>query len=330
VNGQPDTLLAVENLRIEYRLAGSGLARSSGKTLRAVDDVSFTLQAGETLGVVGESGCGKSTLLRGILGLTPVTAGSVRLHGRELTTLDDRDMRPLRRLMQIVFQDPLASLDPRMTVAEIIAEPLQVFEPGLTRHQRRQRVEQMMRRVGLLPQQINRYPHEFSGGQAQRIGIARALISGPQLLLCDEPVSALDVSIQAQIINLLTELQRDMELALLFIAHDLSIVRHVSHRILVMYLGRAVEIAPRDALFRRPRHPYTRALIDAIPIPDPALQRGRQRPILAGEQPSPVSPPVGCHFRTRCPRADERCQQQPGLRQVEDGHWLACHIPEAK
>lgn len=322
------TLLHVDHLKVHFRLPGEGLLRPGHKVLRAVDDISFDLEAGETLGIVGESGCGKSTLARGILGLVPVTSGAVWLAGEELTHLSPAELRNRRQRMQIIFQDPLASLDPRMTVSEIIAEPLQVFEPRLDKQQRRQKVRQMMKRVGLLPNQINRYPHEFSGGQCQRMGIARALILGPKLLICDEPVSALDVSIQAQIINLLMELQEEMGLSMLFIAHDLSVVKQISHRVMVMYLGKVVESASRDDLYHHPRHPYTRALIDAIPIPDPAIERSKQVTPLEGDLPSPLAPPSGCHFRTRCPRAQPRCAQQaPETVEMETGHFVACHYP---
>ncbi|WP_457676649.1 ABC transporter ATP-binding protein, partial [Thiolapillus sp.] len=322
------TLLQVDDLQVHFRLPGDGLLRPGHRTLKAVDGVSLELAPGETLGIVGESGCGKSTLARGILGLAPVTGGRVRLEGQDISGLNMKQLRAFRQRMQIVFQDPLASLDPRMTVSEIITEPLQVFEPQLGRKERKQRVQQMMERVGLLPNQINRYPHEFSGGQCQRIGIARALILGPKLLICDEPVSALDVSIQAQIINLLMDLQADMGLAMLFIAHDLSVVKQISHRVMVMYLGKVVETASRDDLYRAPGHPYTRALIDAIPIPDPEIERHKSFTPLQGDLPSPLDPPGGCAFRTRCPRAQALCATQaPPTHDAGNGHAIACHFP---
>jgi oligopeptide transport system ATP-binding protein len=323
------TLLHVDNLKVHFHLPGEGWLHPKHKTLRAVDGISFNLGAGETLGIVGESGCGKSTLARGILGLVPVTGGSVWLAGEELAHLAPRELRKRRQHMQIVFQDPLASLDPRMTVSEIIAEPLQVFEPGLSKSDRKHKVQSIMKRVGLLPNQINRYPHEFSGGQCQRIGIARALILKPKLLICDEPVSALDVSIQAQIINLLMDLQEEMHLSMLFIAHDLSVVKQISHRVMVMYLGKVVETATRDELYRNPCHPYTRALIDAIPIPDPVIERNKNFNPLQGDLPSPLNPPSGCAFRTRCPKANDLCAtQQPIPQEINRGHWVSCHFPE--
>lgn len=322
-------LLEVEDEKVWFRLPGQGLIKPKTLTLKAVDGVSFTLNPGETLGVVGESGCGKSTLARGILGLVPVTEGSIRLEGDELTVLDKRAMRAKRRDIQIIFQDPLASLDPRMTVLEIISEPLQVYHPELSKKQRKQRVQQMMQNVGLLPGQINRYPHEFSGGQAQRIGIARALILEPKVLICDEPVSALDVSIQAQIINLLMELQKDLGLSMIFIAHDLSIVKHISHRVMVMYLGKVVEVADRNKLYEHPRHPYTQALIKAIPVPDPDIERAKRGTLLTGDLPSPMDPPSGCSFRTRCPKATENCAREAPLSEEKaEGHWVACHYPD--
>jgi len=319
-------LLQVNHCRVWFTLPAQGLWKREKQILKAVDDISFQLQEGETLGIVGESGCGKSTLVRGILGLENVTSGSIELHGDELTILDRKSFRSKRRDMQIIFQDPLASLDPRMTVSEIISEPLQVFQRQLSSKERKQQVQQMMLRVGLLPNQINRYPHEFSGGQAQRIGIARALILKPELLICDEPVSALDVSIQAQIINLLMELQREMGLSMIFIAHDLSVVKHISHRVMVMYMGKMVEMASRDDLYRHPRHPYTKALMQSIPIPDPVIERSKRGAPLKGDLPSPMNPPSGCTFRTRCPRATRRCAEtQPKLLEVSAGHRLACH-----
>ncbi|WP_456407642.1 ABC transporter ATP-binding protein [Thiolapillus sp.] len=323
------TLLHVDDLKVHFRLPGAGLIRRKYKTLKAVDSISFRLHAGETLGIVGESGCGKSTLARGILGLAPVTDGRVWLAGEELAHLDAAELRQRRQHMQIVFQDPLASLDPRMTVSEIIAEPLQVFEPHLSKAERKHKVQAIMQRVGLLPNQINRYPHEFSGGQCQRIGIARALVLKPKLLICDEPVSALDVSIQAQIINLLMDLQEEMHLSMLFIAHDLSVVKQISHRVMVMYLGKMVETATRDELYRNPAHPYTRALIDAIPIPDPVIERSKEFSPLQGDLPSPLSPPSGCTFRTRCPKATDLCANQaPAPREIDPDHWVSCHFPE--
>ncbi|WP_456416442.1 ABC transporter ATP-binding protein [Thiolapillus sp.] len=321
------TLLHVDDLKVHFRIPGEGLFRPRHKTLRAVDGISFKLEAGETLGIVGESGCGKSTLARGILGLAPVTGGSIWLAGEELAHLSAEELRKRRQHMQIVFQDPLASLDPRMTVSEIIAEPLQVFEPKLGKKERKHKVQGIMERVGLLANQINRYPHEFSGGQCQRIGIARALVLKPKLLICDEPVSALDVSIQAQIINLLMDIQEDMQLSMLFIAHDLSVVKQISHRVMVMYLGKMVEATTRDELYRDPRHPYTRALIDAIPIPDPEIERNKKFNPLQGDLPSPLDPPSGCSFRTRCPVATELCATDaPAQREISEGHWVSCHF----
>ena len=325
-----DPLLEVSHCRIWFELPGEGLWNRQKQTLKAVDDVSLLLQAGETLGVVGESGCGKSTLVRGILGLEHVNSGSIKLNGEELTTLDKKSFRSRRRDMQIIFQDPLASLDPRMTVNEIISEPLQVFQPELSAKERKKLVQQIMLRVGLLPNQVNRYPHEFSGGQAQRIGIARALILKPELLICDEPVSALDVSIQAQIINLLMELQKEMGLSMIFIAHDLSVVKHISHRVMVMYMGKIVETASRDDLYRHPRHPYTRALMQSIPIPDPEVERAKRGAPLKGDLPSPMDPPSGCTFRTRCPQVQERCATEvPVWNEKAPDHWVACHFPVA-
>ncbi|HBE92315.1 MAG TPA: oligopeptide ABC transporter ATP-binding protein OppF [Gammaproteobacteria bacterium] len=322
-------LLEVEGEKVWFKLPGQGLIKPKALTLKAVDGVSFILNAGETVGVVGESGCGKSTLARGILGLVPITEGSIRLEGDELTTLDKKSMRAKRRDMQIIFQDPLASLDPRMTVLEIISEPLLVYHPELSKKQRKQRVQHMMQRVGLLPNQINRYPHEFSGGQAQRIGIARALILEPKVLICDEPVSALDVSIQAQIVNLLMELQKELGLSMIFIAHDLSVVKHISHRVMVMYLGKVVEVTDRNKLYDHPRHPYTQALIKAIPVPDPDIERAKRGAPLTGDLPSPMDPPSGCSFRTRCPKATERCAREVPLSEEKaPGHWVACHYSD--
>jgi oligopeptide transport system ATP-binding protein len=315
-----DPLLEVSHCRVWFDIPGEGFWKPRKQTLKAVDDVSFQLNKGETLGVVGESGCGKSTLVRGILGLEHVNSGSIKLNGEELTTLDKKSFRSRRRDMQIIFQDPLASLDPRMTVNEIISEPLQVFYPELSAKERKQQVQQIMQRVGLLPNQINRYPHEFSGGQAQRIGIARALILKPELLICDEPVSALDVSIQAQIM--------EMGLSMIFIAHDLSVVKHISHRVMVMYMGKVVEMASRDDLYRHPRHPYTRALMQSIPIPDPVIERAKRGAPLKGDLPSPMDPPSGCTFRTRCPKAQQQCSDEaPAWREVASDHWVACHFP---
>ncbi len=319
-------LLAVENLRVHFPVAVGGLLRRRHLWLKAVDGVSFALAPGETLGVVGELGCGKSTLGRALLRLIEPTAGRVVWLGEDLAALDAEGLRRQRRAMQIVFQDPLAALDPRMTVGDIIAEPLSTHEPGLGRAAIRARVADMLARTGLAPQMINRYPHEFSGGQCQRIGVARAMILEPRLIVCDEPVSALDVSIQAQIINLLMRLQREFGLSLLFISHDLAVVRHISHRILVLYLGRTMEVAGRDTLYAAPRHPYTKALISAVPIPDPKLERRKQRLVLSGDLPSPLAPPSGCVFRTRCPLAIQRCTEEaPAIEEVGRGHQVACH-----
>jgi oligopeptide transport system ATP-binding protein len=318
-------LLKVDNLKVHFNLGKTGWF-GEPKILKAVDGVSFELKPGETLGVVGESGCGKSTLARGILGLVPVTDGIVTMLSDELTSLDKKALRQKRQDLQVIFQDPLASLNPRMTVGNIIAEPLLTFFPNSSKQERIEKVKTVMAKVGLLPSQINRYPHEFSGGQCQRIGIARALILEPKLIICDEPVSALDVSIQAQIVNLLMDLQQEMGLSLIFIAHDLSVVRHISHRVLVMYLGRAVEIAERDALYEKPMHPYTQALISAVPIPDPNKERNKTHTIIEGDLPSPLSPPSGCTFRTRCPHAAALCSEQKPELQSLHGHEVACHF----
>ena len=321
-------LLAVKDLTVTYRLPGRGLL---GRTRRfnAVADVSFELRPGETLGIVGESGCGKSSLARGLLGLVPV-AGSVRLESQELCGLDRRSLRTARRSLPLVYQDPLAALDPRMTVADTIAEPLRLAEPGLTSAERRERVSAIMEKVGLEPAYRYRYPHEFSGGQCQRIGIARALITAPRLVICDEPVSALDVSIRAQIVNLLVGLQEEFGLSLIFIAHDLPIVRHISHRVMVMYLGRTMEYADAELLYTRPLHPYTAALIEAAPLPDPRAARAARHKPLVGDLPSPLQPPAGCPFSSRCPMVQDRCHaERPALREIA-GSQVACHRAEER
>ena len=319
--------LSVRDLAVHFPIRVGGLFGGRTLPLKAVDGVSFDLRAGETLGVVGESGCGKSTLGRAILRLIHTTSGRAVWLGRTLQELDAEAMRACRKEMQIIFQDPLACLDPRMTVGDIVAEPLMSFYPRMTGEERRKRVGEMLATVGLTPEMINRYPHEFSGGQCQRIGIARAMILEPKLVICDEPVSALDVSIQAQIVNLLKRLQKDFGLSLLFISHDLSVVRHISHRVMVLYLGRVMEIADRDGIYAEPRHPYTQALISAVPLPDPEKERGKQRMVLTGDPPSPLDPPSGCPFRTRCPKADALCAEQapPLLDEDGSGHWTACH-----
>jgi oligopeptide transport system ATP-binding protein len=321
-------LLSVKDLRVHFPVRSeSPWPWTPTRTLKAVDGVSFDLHAGETLGIVGESGCGKSTLARAVLNLVPLTDGSIRWHGDEMRGASPQAWQVKRRTVQMIFQDPLASLDPRMTVAQIIGEPLRTHCPELSAAQHDDRVLAMMLRVGLTKQQINRYPHEFSGGQCQRIGIARALILRPQVVICDEPVSALDVSIQAQIINLLKELQAEMGLALVFIAHDLAVVKHISQRVMVMYLGRAMEVAAKHALYGTPRHPYTQALLSAIPVPDPRLERAKTLQLLQGDLPSPINPPSGCVFRTRCPKAVAQCAQTiPALRQVAEQTQLACIV----
>ncbi len=321
-----EALLEVRHLVKHFPVGGGLLARPIG-TVRAVDDVSFTLRRGETLGLVGESGCGKTTTGRCVLQLERVTGGRILFEGVDLTTLDQRALRDVRRSIQVIFQDPYASLNPRMTIGQIIAEPLKVHGIATDRPARAACVRELLSQVGLLPQHAGRYPHQLSGGQRQRVGIARALAMEPKLIVCDEPVSALDVSIQAQIINLLEDLQRRLGLTYLFIAHDLSVVRHISDRVAVMYLGRIVELAERNALYEEPLHPYTRALLSAVPIPDPALEARRAHTVLRGEVPSPLKPPAGCVFHPRCPHATERCSAEvPALRELKPGHWAACHL----
>jgi oligopeptide transport system ATP-binding protein len=319
-------LLSVKNLRVHFPIRGDSLwPWAPVQALKAVDGVSFELHAGETLGIVGESGCGKSTLARALLNLVPITDGSVMWHGDEMRGASAAAWQSKRKAVQMIFQDPLASLDPRMTVAQIIGEPLRTHRPELTSVQHNEMVLAMMLRVGLTAQQINRYAHEFSGGQCQRIGIARALILKPQVVICDEPVSALDVSIQAQIINLLKELQAEMGLALVFIAHDLAVVKHIRQRVMVMYLGKTMELAQKHALYDNPMHPYTQALLSAIPEPDPRKERGKTLELLQGDLPSPMNPPSGCVFRTRCPKAVEQCAGDiPSLRAIDTKTQVAC------
>ncbi|CAM4110753.1 murein tripeptide/oligopeptide ABC transporter ATP binding protein OppF [Vibrio neonatus] len=318
-------LLDVKSLKVHFQIASkSAWPWSKPTPLKAVDGVNVRLYEGETLGVVGESGCGKSTFARAIVGLVEATEGDIVWLGQDLTKMHEVQRRETRKDIQMIFQDPLASLNPRMTVGDIIAEPLQTFYPKLSKDEVKQEVKKMMDRVGLLPNVINRYPHEFSGGQCQRIGIARALILKPKMIICDEPVSALDVSIQAQVVNLLKELQKEFGLSLVFIAHDLSVVKHISDRVLVMYLGNAVELGESDKLFAHPKHPYTRALMSAVPIPDPKLERAKKIEMLEGDLPSPMNPPSGCVFRTRCPVATEACAKEKPTLEGDDIHAVSC------
>ena len=319
-----EPLLRVRNLKKYFPIRGGLLSREVAR-VHAVDDVSFEIMPGETLGLVGESGCGKSTTGRTILRLIEPTSGEVSFQGKNVTTLDKRALRGLRKEMQIIFQDPYASLNPRMTVGSIIGEALVIHKLAKSRREREERVVQLLETVGLSADHLRRYPHEFSGGQRQRIGIARALAVSPKLIVADEPVSALDVSIQAQIINLLEELQAQFGLTYLFIAHDLSVVEHISTRVAVMYLGKIVEIAPAKELYTNPQHPYTEALLSAVPIPDPTLKR--KRIILEGDVPSPINPPSGCRFHTRCALRVPSCSQnEQVLKEISPGHWVACQV----
>ena len=318
-----DVLLEVQGLRKYYPTQPGWFGRAGGK-VHAVDGVSFHIGSGETLGLVGESGCGKSTTGKLILRLQDPTAGRILWRGRDISHLNASAMRPVRRELQAVFQDPYSSLNPRIRAADIVAEPMRNFE-DMSAATSRERMAQLFERVGLRADQMVKYPFEFSGGQRQRLGIARALSVRPKLIVCDEPVSALDVSVQAQVINLLMDLQQEYQLSYLFIAHDLAVVEHISHRIAVMYLGKIVEIAPKKAIFTRPQHPYTEALLESVPVPDPA--RRKQRRVLGGDVPSPINPPPGCRFHTRCPYAEARCKvDEPPLQQVAAGQFVACHL----
>jgi len=316
-------LLEVRNLKKYFPIKTGILSRTIGD-VRAVDGVTFTLERGETLGLVGESGCGKTTVGRSILRLIEPTSGQVTFNSQNLLALDREQMRQVRASLQIIFQDPFSSLDPRMSVGQIIAEPIRNHLKA-SRAEMRDRVAYLMEKVGLHPQQMSRYPHEFSGGQRQRIGIARALALNPMAIICDEPVSALDVSIQAQVINLLVQLQEEMDLSYLFIAHDLSVVEHISDRVAVMYLGRIVELATDRELYQNPQHPYTQALMSAVPVPDPGIRK--QRILLEGDVPSPLNPPSGCAFHTRCAECKEVCKhEEPMFRDLGGDHWIACHL----
>ncbi len=316
-------LLAVENLVKHFPVRGGVFGRARGQ-VHAVDGVSFILHERETLGIVGESGCGKSTLARIIVRLIDPSGGAVRLRGVDISVLGAGAMRRYRRDIQFVFQDPYASLNPRLRAGAIVGEAIENFEP-VPREEITRRVEALFRRVGLRPAQMQNYPHEFSGGQRQRLGIARALALNPSVIVADEPVSALDVSVQAQVINLMIDLQQEFGIAYLFIAHDLAVVQHISHRVAVMYLGRIAELAPRDALFVTPLHPYTEALLDSVPIPDPTLRRDKD--VLSGEVPSPIRPPPGCRFHTRCPLVEQRCRVEvPALVEIRPDHFVACHV----
>lgn len=320
-------LLSVRDLKVWFDIKAKGaMPWTAPDKLKAVDGVDFDLMPGETLGIVGESGCGKSTLARAIMRMVPAEAGKVMWLGDSLLELNKHDMRAHRKEMQMIFQDPLASLNPRMTIGQIVAEPLKTHYPDVSKSEVKTRVREVLDRVGILPNMINRYPHEFSGGQCQRIGIARALIVKPQLIICDEPVSALDVSIQAQVINLLMEIQEEMGLSLIFIAHDLSVVKHISTRVMVLYLGNVVEISEAEQLYRSPGHPYTEALISAVPIPDPTAEASKEVMILDADLPSPLDPPSGCVFRTRCPIAGPECAEtKPPLTDRGNGQQVACH-----
>ncbi len=317
-------LLEVKNLKVHFPIKRGLFGRVKGH-VKAVDDVSLAVAPGETLGLVGESGCGKTTLGRAIIRLIEPTAGSVLFDGEDITQLRGSELRARRRKFQMIFQDPYGSLNPRMTVAEIIGEAIDIHRLLKTRAARQNRIAELLDAVGLNAAHAQRYPHEFSGGQRQRIGIARALAVEPKLLVCDEPVSALDVSVQAQIINLLQDLQRRLGITYLFIAHDLAVVEHISHRVMVMYLGKVVEVADAKTLIRQPRHPYTQALLSAVPVVDPKSKR--KRIVLAGDVPSPVDPPSGCAFHPRCSSAQDRCRAEiPPLREVAPGHWVSCHL----
>ncbi len=322
-----DPLVEVKDLYKYFPIRAGLMSRHVGD-VKAVDGVSFSISPGETLGLVGESGSGKTTVGRLLLRLLPVTKGEIRFDGADVLAMNGRDLRHLRRSVQIIFQDPFASLNPRMTVGDTIAEPLRIHDIARGKAVD-ERVQDLLKRVGLRAYHANRYPHEFSGGQRQRVGIARALAVDPKFIVCDEPVSALDVSIQAQVINLLEDLQQQFGLTYLFIAHDLSVVRHISTRVAVMYVGKLVEVAVRTALYQNPLHPYTQALLSAIPIPDPKIEQRRKRIVLTGDIPSPVNPPSGCRFHTRCPVAFARCKiEEPPLTQYAPGHFAACHWVE--
>jgi oligopeptide/dipeptide ABC transporter ATP-binding protein len=325
-----DVLVRVDNLVKHFPIKGGGLIGRTVGQVRAVDGVSLTVRRGQTLGLVGETGCGKSTLARCIAGLIPATSGSVTFEGKDITNLRRRSMQPFRRDIQMIFQDPYGSLNPRLRVGSIIGEPFAIHGTT-TRQARKKSVQELMERVGLNPEHYNRFPAEFSGGQRQRIGVARALALRPKLIICDEPVSALDVSIQAQVLNLLADLQSDFGLAYIFIAHDLEVVRHVSNSVIVMYLGRIAEEGPKDPVYDSPRHPYTAALLSAAPAADPEAAASKQRIILTGDVPSPINPPSGCRFHPRCPKAQERCSAEEPLLEVKAGdpgsHRTACHFP---
>ena len=324
---KPETILQVKNLKKHFPIM-EGLFRRQVGAVRAVDGVTFEIYKGETLGLVGESGCGKSTTGRVILRLYDATDGQIVFRGKDITRLTGRSLRQVRPNMQMIFQDPHACLNPRMTVGSIVSEPLE--EHSIIHGQDRQdRVEELLQLVGLNPAFKNRYPHEFSGGQRQRIGIARAIALNPEFIVCDEPIAALDVSIQAQVVNLLEELQQELGLTYLFISHDLSMIRHIATRVAVMYLGKVVELAPSEQLYTEPLHPYTQALLSAVPVPNPLLEEQRERIILKGDVPSPANPPEGCRFHTRCPVAVEHCYNtEPEWRELRSHHWVACHLAE--
>ncbi len=321
-----DALVDVRDLSIRFPVGRSGFWGGTVRHVHAVEDVSFTIRRGETLGLVGESGSGKTTTGRAVLRRIDPSAGRIRFRGEDITEVRGKRLRELRRHMQLVFQDPYASLNPRMTVLELVAEPLVVHGLAKNAQGARPRVTELLDRCGLPVDTVDRYPHAFSGGQRQRIGIARALALEPEFIVADEPVSALDVSVRAQVVNLLQDLQQDLGLTYLFIAHDLSVVRHISHRIAILYAGRLVEVAPADDVYDRPQHPYTEALLSSVPIPDPPLQKARQRIVLTGEVPNPIDPPPGCRFQGRCPLVHDRCRvETPPLEEKSPGHWAACH-----